>query len=267
MKNCLTIAGSDCSGGAGIQADLKTFSALGCYGMSVITSVVAENTERVISGMAVSPSVIYDQLEAVFTDIRVDAVKIGMLPDAGAMNAVAAALMKFSPEIVVCDPVIAATAGADLMQGSAMNTFMSTIVPLCTLLTPNIPEAEKLLGCTVADYPDIKAAALSLFAHGAGAVLIKGGHLDGDATDVLFDGKQFHSYSHSRINSSSTHGTGCTLSSAIAAFQAQGNSLPQAVGLAKDYITGAIEHGLDIGKGHGPLDHFYRLFPDRPGKE
>ncbi len=263
MTNCLTIAGSDCSGGAGIQADLKTFSALGCYGMSVITSVIAENTERVISSMSVSPSVIYDQLEAVFSDIRVDAVKIGVLPDAGAMHAVAAALMKFKPETVVCDPVIAATAGAELMQGSALSTFITTIVPLCTLLTPNIPETEALLGCSVREYADIKAAALSLFAHGAGAVLIKGGHLPGDADDVLFDGNKFHTYTCKRIDSTSTHGTGCTLSSAIAAFQAQGNALPEAVGLAKEYITGAIAHGFDIGKGNGPLDHFYRLFPER----
>ena len=239
MKNCLTIAGSDCSGGAGIQADLKTFSALGCYGMSAITSVVAENTGRVISSMSVSPSVIYDQLEAVFSDIRVDAVKIGMLPDAGAMHAVTAAL----------------------------SIFINTVIPMCTLLTPNIPEAEKLLGCTISDFTDIKAAALSLFAHGAGAVLIKGGHLDGEATDVLFDGKQFHIYSHERIAATTTHGTGCTLSSAIAAFQAQGEPLPEAVAKAKDYVTGAIEHGINIGKGHGPLGHFYRLLPESPGKE
>lgn len=267
MKNCLTIAGSDCSGGAGIQADLKTFSALGCYGMSAITSVVAENTGRVISSMSVSPSVIYDQLEAVFSDIRVDAVKIGMLPDAGAMHAVTAALMKFNPEIVVCDPIIAATAGTELMQGAALSIFINTVIPMCTLLTPNIPEAEKLLGCTISDFTDIKAAALSLFAHGAGAVLIKGGHLDGEATDVLFDGKQFHIYSHERIAATTTHGTGCTLSSAIAAFQAQGEPLPEAVAKAKDYVTGAIEHGINIGKGHGPLGHFYRLLPESPGKE
>lgn len=263
MKNCLSIAGSDCSGGAGIQADIKTFSALGCYAMSAVSAVVAENTERVISAMPVSPSVLYDQLEAVFSDIRVDAVKIGMLPDTGTMHAVAAALMKYSPEIIVCDPVMASTAGPELMQGSALNTFLNTIVPLCTLLTPNIPEAEQLLGCTIKDHTDIKAAALSLFAHGAGAVLVKGGHLSGDAVDTLFDGKQFHEYTHSRINTNTTHGTGCTLSSAIAAYQALGNTLPEAVGLAKEYTAGAIEHGLDIGKGHGPLEHFYRLFPER----
>ncbi len=258
MKNCLTVAGSDCSGGAGIQADIKTFSALGCYGMSVITSVVAENTERVLSSMTVSPEIISDQLEAVFSDISVDAVKIGMLPDAGAMRAVQSALLKYRPEIVVCDPIIAATAGTELMQGGALGSFIEGIIPLCSLLTPNIPEAERLLGCKIDCFTDMKAAALSLFAYGAAAVLIKGGHLSGDAVDLLFDGKQFHTYTCPRISSRSTHGTGCTLSSAIAAFQAQGHSLSEAVGLAKEYLTGAIEHGLDIGRGHGPTDHFYK---------
>lgn len=262
MKNCLTIAGSDCSGGAGIQADLKTFSALGCYGMSVITSVVAENTEKVLSSMTIPPETISDQLEAVFSDIPVDAVKIGMLPDAGAMRSVAAALLKYSPEIVVCDPVIAATAGGELMQNSALGAFVNGIIPLCSLLTPNIPETEQLLGCKINSFSDIKAAALSLFAYGADAVLIKGGHLSGDATDVLFDGREFHTFTHARIDTKSTHGTGCTLSSAIAAFLSQGKPLHEAVGLAKEYLTGAIRHGLSIGHGHGPTNHFYRQFPD-----
>ena len=143
MKNCLTIAGSDCSGGAGIQADLKTFSALGCYGMSVITSVFAENTHALLSSMSVSQEVIADQLEAVFSDIRVDAVKIGVLPDTGAMRAVAAALFKYKPEIVVCDPVIAATAGGELMNSSALGAFINGIIPLCSLLTPNIPAISR----------------------------------------------------------------------------------------------------------------------------
>ena len=157
MKNCLTIAGSDCSGGAGIQADLKTFSALGCYGMSVITSVFAENTHALLSSMSVSQEVIADQLEAVFSDIRVDAVKIGVLPDTGAMRAVAAALFKYKPEIVVCDPVIAATAGGELMNSSALGAFINGIIPLCSLLTPNIPEAETLLSCHIENVTDMKA--------------------------------------------------------------------------------------------------------------
>lgn len=262
VKNCLTIAGSDCSGGAGIQADLKTFSALGCYGMSVITSVVAENTEKVITSMTVPPEMISAQLEAVFSDITVDAVKIGMLPDVGTMRAVQSAILKYHPEIVVCDPIIAATAGTELMQSSALGAFVNGMIPLCSLLTPNIPEAEQLLGCKINDFTDIKAAALSLFAHGAEAVLIKGGHLSGDATDLLFDGREFHTYTHPRIDTRSTHGTGCTLSSAITALLAQGKPLPEAVALAKEYLTGAIEHGLDIGHGHGPTNHFYRQFPE-----
>lgn len=231
--------------------------------MSVITSVFAENTHALLSSMSVSQEVIADQLEAVFSDIRVDAVKIGVLPDTGAMRAVAAALFKYKPEIVVCDPVIAATAGGELMNSSALGAFINGIIPLCSLLTPNIPEAETLLSCHIENVTDMKAAALSLFAHGAGAVLIKGGHLTGDATDVLFDGKEFSIFTHERLDRKSTHGTGCTLSSAIAAYQAQGKPLPEAVSLAKDYLTGAIEHGLDIGNGHGPTDHFYRLFPER----
>ena len=263
MKTALTIAGSDCSGGAGIQADIKTFSALGCYAMSVVTCVVAENTQRMLSTMTVPPDIISDQLEAVFSDIGADAVKIGVLPDADSMRAVAEALRKYRPKIVVCDPVLSATAGGELMQSSAQDVFLEEIVPLCSLLTPNIPETETLLGCHITGLTDIKAAALSLYSCGAGAVLIKGGHLSGDATDILFDGNSFHSYTHSRISTASTHGTGCTLSSAIAAMQAQGHALPEAVGLAKEYLTGAIQHGLNIGKGHGPVSHFYRLFPER----
>lgn len=264
MKNCLTIAGSDCCGGAGIQADLKTFAALGCYGMSVITSVVAENTQKVLLSMTVAPDVISAQLEAVFSDACVDCVKLGMLPDAGTMRAVAAALIKYKPEIVVCDPIVSATVGGELMQSSSLDTFVEGIIPLCTLLTPNIPEAELILGCRLETLVDIKSAALSLFAYGADAVLIKGGHSAGDATDVLFDGKEFHIYTHERIDTKSTHGTGCTLSSAIAAYRAQGYPLPRAVELAKEYVTGAIMHGLEIGKGeNNPMDHFYRQFTER----
>lgn len=260
MKHCLTIAGSDCSGGAGIQADLKTFSALGCYGMSVITSVVAENTAQVISSMTVSAQVISDQLEAVFSDIRVDAVKIGMLPDEAAMIAVSQVLKKYRPKIVVCDPVMLATAGTELMQSSALGTFAGEIIPQCTMLTPNIPEAETLIGNRISNVEDMKSAAVNIHSLGAKSVLIKGGHLTGAALDILYDGERFYEFSHERINSSATHGTGCTLSSAIAAFMARGESPERAAALAKEYLTGAIEHGLNIGKGHGPTNHFYRFF-------
>lgn len=260
MKHCLTVAGSDCSGGAGIQADLKTFSALGCYGMSVITSVVAENTARVISSLSVGAGMISDQLEAVFSDIRVDAVKIGMLPDEDSMRAVAAALKKYSPKVVICDPVMISTSGTELMRQSARSTFAGEIIPLCTMLTPNIPEAEELLGCTISGTDDMKSAAEKICALGAGSVLLKGGHLDGAAVDILYHEGRLTEYSHERINTRTTHGTGCTLSSAIAAYMAQGETAEAAVARAKEYLTGAIANGLDIGSGHGPTNHFYRIW-------
>lgn len=260
MKCCLTIAGSDCSGGAGIQADIKTFSALGCYGMSVITSVVAENTARVISSMTVSAQVISDQLEAVFSDIPVDAVKIGMLPDSEAMRAVAAALARYKPRAVVCDPVMCSSSGTELMEVSARECFVREIMPLCTLLTPNIPEAQLLTRMEINSPADMAAAAQKLCVMGAKSVLVKGGHLSGAAQDILLHEGRLYEYSHERINSKSTHGTGCTLSSAIAAYIARGEDIPTAAGLAKEYLTGAIQHGFDIGKGSSPTNHFYRFF-------
>lgn len=259
MKNCLTAAGSDCSGGAGIQADIKTFGALGCYGMSVITSVVAENTAKVISVCNMSEKTVEDQLEAVFSDIRVDAVKLGMLPDSGIISAVCRALVKYRPPAVICDPVMAATAGDSLMEKEALHTFVNELMPLCTVLTPNIPEAETLTGNKIRDISGMKAAALKLCGMGPEYVLVKGGHLDGSADDILSDGKAFRTYSHTRINSTATHGTGCTLSSAITAFIANGNDVFTAVGLAKDYLSGAVMNGFeDIGSGYGPTDHFWQ---------
>lgn len=263
MKNCLTIAGSDCSGGAGIQADLGTFWALGCYGMSVVTSVVAENTAQVLAAHSVPRSIVSAQLRAVFSDIRVDAVKLGMLPNAECMAAAAQALREYSPKITVCDPVLRATAGAALMDENALGTFMREIVPLCTVITPNIPEAQALSGLSVSTREDMRAAAKAIHALGAGAVLVKGGHLEGAALDILYDGERFREYSHERVNTRATHGTGCTLSSAITAFMAQDEPVENAVRLAKEYLTGAIMHGLDIGRGQQPFDRFYRLFTER----
>ena len=263
MKNCLTVAGSDCSGGAGVQADLGTFWALGCYGMSVITSVVAENTAQVLAAHSVPRDIVSAQLRAVFTDIRVDAVKLGMLPNAECMEAVANALREYRPSIVVCDPVLHASAGAALMDGGALGTFMREIAPLCTLITPNIPEAQALSGLSVSTHDDMRAAALAIHKLGARAVLVKGGHLAGAALDVLYDGERFYEYTHERVNTRATHGTGCTLSSAAAAFMAQGEPLAQAVRSAKEYLTGAIMHGLNIGMGQQPFDRFYRLFTER----
>ncbi|QAT51240.1 bifunctional hydroxymethylpyrimidine kinase/phosphomethylpyrimidine kinase [Caproiciproducens sp. NJN-50] len=257
MKNLLTIAGSDCSGGAGIQADLKTFAAHGAYGMSVIVSVVAENTSRVLSVCDLEPSVIGDQLDAVFEDIRVDGVKIGMLSGSAQMRAVARKLRQYGPPGVVLDPVMVAKGGCALMHPNALQTLREELLPLSYVLTPNLPEAEALTGIKIETLDGRKRAAERLRRMGAENVLLKGGHLSGDAEDLLFDGNEFTIFTHERIETDNTHGTGCTLSSAIAANLAEGMSVPEAARAAKEYVTAAIEHALPVGKGHGPTNHFY----------
>lgn len=259
MKTALSIAGSDCSGGAGIQADIKTMSAIGVFGMSVIVSVVAENTSRVLSIEDVSPKVIADQIDAVFEDIEVDAVKVGMLSTPECMRAVAAKLKQYAPRHVVIDPVMYAKNGCPLMQEKSVSTLIDTVIPLATLLTPNIPEAEKIAGMHIETPADMQTAAEKIAALGARAVLVKGGHYVGDARDVLFDGSKFYTYTERRIDTKNTHGTGCTLSSAIASYLALGEPLPEAVAKAKKYVTAAIEHALPIGKGCGPTDHFFAM--------
>ncbi len=260
MKTALTIAGSDCSGGAGIQADLKTMSALGVFGMSVIVSVVAENTSRVLSVEDVSPEMIAAQIDAVFEDIPVDAVKVGMLSTPDCMRAVAEKLMQYQPVHTVIDPVMYAKNGSPLMQEDSIDTLIQTIIPLATLLTPNIPEAEKISGRRIETIEDMKAAAKEIRKMGAKAVLVKGGHYIGDASDILYDGTEYRTFVHRRIETKNTHGTGCTLSSAIASYLALGRPLEQAVEQAKEYVTGAIEHALELGKGCGPTHHFYRFY-------
>ena len=260
MKKVLTIAGSDCSGGAGIQADLKTFAAHGVYGMSAIVSVVAENTSRVVGVQDVSPEMIEKQIDAVFEDIGADAVKIGMLSQSACMEAVARKLREYGPRNVVVDPVMVAKNGCPLMRPDSTDTLIREILPLADLLTPNLPEAEKLTGTPVRSAEDMERAAKQIAGLGAKAVLVKGGHAAGDATDVLYDGTRFFRYSAERIDTKNTHGTGCTYSSAIAANLALGLPLAEAVGLAKEYVTTAIRHSLAIGKGWGPTHHFYDLY-------
>lgn len=260
MKNCLSIAGSDCSGGAGIQADLKTFSANGCFGMSVIVSVVAENTSRVISIQNITSEVIKDQIDAIFEDIEVDAIKVGMLSDIEAMKTVAKKLREYNPKITVIDPVMIAKGGCALMQPDALGTLKDEIIPLAYLLTPNIPEAETITGMKIDSVNNMKAAAKMIYNIGAKNILIKGGHLSGDAIDILFDGKRYYSFTNERINTHNTHGTGCTLSSAITANLANGMDMPKAVEEAKKYVTMAIKYSLEIGKGHGPTNHFYEFY-------
>ena len=260
MKTALTIAGSDCSGGAGVQADLKTMSALGVFGMSVIVSVVAENTARVLSIEDISPKVIADQIDAVFEDIPPDAVKVGMLSTPACMEAVAAGLKKYRPRHVVIDPVIYAKNGSPLMQESAISALRSAVLPLATLLTPNIPEAEKLAGMEISSEADMREAARRIQALGPQNVLVKGGHAQGEARDILLCGEDFHIFASRRIPTKNTHGTGCTLSSAIAAYLARGEALPEAVRKAKEYVTGAIEHALPLGHGCGPTHHFFAFY-------
>ncbi|MFV0528206.1 MAG: bifunctional hydroxymethylpyrimidine kinase/phosphomethylpyrimidine kinase [Lachnospiraceae bacterium] len=260
IKICLTIAGSDCSGGAGIQADLKTFSALGCFGMSVIVSVVAENTSRVISIMEVPPRTICDQMDAVFEDCKIHAVKVGMLPDAASMAATAEKLREYSPQAIVVDPVMIAKGGCALMRPEALLAFQEQILPLAFLLTPNIPEAIALTGSRIESISDMEEAAKRMWEMGAQNVLVKGGHLEGAAADILYDGSRIHTFVEERIPTKNTHGTGCTLSSAITARLALGEALPQAVQYAKNYVTEAIRYGLEIGQGHGPTNHFYEFY-------
>ncbi|WEG72535.1 bifunctional hydroxymethylpyrimidine kinase/phosphomethylpyrimidine kinase [Vagococcus intermedius] len=260
MKKVLSIAGSDCSGGAGIQADLKTFSAHGVYGMSVITSVVAENTVRVISYQDMTPAIITEQINAIFEDITPNAIKIGMLSCVPTMIAVTKSLQKWQPKNVVLDPVMFAKNGMALMEPSAIDTLIQQVLPLATLVTPNIPEAEKISGKTIRSTSDMEEACRLIYHTCACAVLLKGGHKDGDATDILFDGKQFYYYTSKRIETKNTHGTGCTFSAAIASQLALGLPLNLAVAEAKNYITLAIQHSLAIGSGHGPTHHFYDLY-------
>lgn len=260
MKTALTIAGSDCSGGAGIQADIKTMSAHGVFAMSVIVSVVAENTSRVISVEDISPQIIKDQIDAVFEDIEVNAVKVGMLSSPECMEAVAEKLNQYKPKYTVVDPVMVAKGGHALMKPQALSTLKSRIIPLSFVLTPNIPEAEAITGMNIECLDDMKRSAEVIYNMGAKNVMIKGGHLSGDAVDLLFDGKEFQTFTTQRINTKNTHGTGCTFSSAIAANIANGLPLCTAVSKAKEYVTTAIQHSLEIGKGHGPTNHFYELY-------
>jgi hydroxymethylpyrimidine/phosphomethylpyrimidine kinase len=260
MKHCLTIAGSDSCGGAGIQADLKAFSANGVYGMSVITAITAQNTQGVFDVQDVNPSVIAHQIEAIFNDIRVDAVKIGMVSRVETIETIAATLKKYPLPPLVVDPVMISKSGYDLLRPEAKKALIELLIPMATLITPNLPEAEVIVGYTIDSIDLMKQAAVDLHRLGCTYVLVKGGHLEDDATDVLFDGTDFYLLHSKRLETINTHGTGCTLSSAIAANLAKGQTLKEAVEAAKRYITEAIAHGFKLGQGVGPVHHFYELY-------
>ncbi len=262
--NVLTIAGSDSGGGAGIQADLKTFSALGTYGASVITAVTAQNTKVVTAISDISTDVIAAQLDTVFDDIRIDAVKIGMLSKPEVIDVVADRLRHYGAKPIVLDPVMVSKSGDRLLQPNAVSALVRYLLPIATIITPNLPEAGVLLNRKApADEASMIQAAEALRELGAKAVLLKGGHLEGSHSFDLFDHGQSLQHLHAeRIDTKNTHGTGCTLSAAIAALLGRGFALPAAVRGAKEYISCAIAAAdqLSVGHGHGPVHHFHALW-------
>lgn len=265
MNTVLTVAGSDSSGGAGIQADLKTIGAFGLYGMSVITAITAQNTIGVQRVQPVEPDLVGEQLRAVFEDIMPDAIKIGMVVSKENIQVLVQVINEYrsngrSFPFIVLDPVLVSTSGRVLLEPEAETALKEELFPMVNLITPNLPEAEQLIGYSINKNDDRERAAEALSGKYGCSVLIKGGH-GSSADDLLFHaGKGVHSwYAGARIENSNTHGTGCTLSSAIACGMAQGKILEEAVADAKVYITGAIGAGLDLGKGNGPLDHFYHF--------
>ena len=259
----LTIAGSDSGGGAGIQADLKTFSAIGCYGMSVITALTAQNTQGVKGIHAVPPAFVVEQIEAVLSDIGADAIKIGMLYSAELIEAVARTLKKNGARKIVLDPVMVAQSGDKLLQDDAIEAIKENLMPLADVVTPNLPEASVLCGMQLTQWSDIESAAETLAKYGSRSILIKGGHGDErKSTDLLFlagEGR-FVSLEADRIKTNNNHGTGCTLSSAIAAYMAKGKDIEEAVQKAKTFMNHAIAAGAayKIGHGHGPVHHFFQ---------
>lgn len=259
-KTCLTIAGSDSSGGAGVQADLKTFSATGTYGMSVITAITAQNTVAVYEVLDLPEDIIRRQMEVVFEDIFPDGVKIGMVSSPAIISTIANTLERFQPKFVVVDPVMISKSGYYLLKPEAVETLKKRLVPLAYLLTPNIPEAEELSGIHIENVEDMKKAGQAIQQMGARNVLMKGGHFTDTADDLLIleDGSTIL-LPQERIDSKNTHGTGCTISSAITSYLAQGNGVEQAVRLAKQYITGAIRASFPLGHGCGPVHHFYQF--------
>ena len=259
MKKVLTIAGSDCSGGAGIQADIKTISAHGMYAMSAITALTAQNTTGVSGIFNITPEFVESQLESIFTDIYPDSVKTGMMSEADIIETVAAVLKKYKAPNVVVDPVMVSTSGSRLLSDSALDAMTGLLFPVARVITPNIPEAEVLSGISISDLADMEKAARIISEKTPAAVLVKGGHSVSDATDLLLENGRVFKFAGKKIDNPNTHGTGCTLSSAIACGLADGLSAADSIQRAKDYLTGAIAAGLDIGHGSGPVDHMYRI--------
>lgn len=259
MKKVLTLAGSDCSGGAGIQADLKTMTAHKVYGMSVITALTAQNTMGVTSIFDVAPQFVEQQLDCIFTDIIPDAVKIGMVSNSGIIEAIVKKLTEYKARNLVIDPVMISTSGSKLLSPKAMDALVEKLLPMAYLVTPNIPEAEVLSKMEIREKKDMEKAAVLISRRLPGAVLLKGGHSNSDADDLLYINGKMIWITGQRIHNPNTHGTGCTLSSAIACNLAHGLELIDSVKNAKEYVTGALNAKLDLGKGSGPLNHMWSL--------
>jgi hydroxymethylpyrimidine/phosphomethylpyrimidine kinase len=253
----MTIAGSDSGGGAGIQADLKTFAALGVYGTSAITAITAQNTLGVRAVLELPPELVAAQIDAIMSDIGADAAKTGMLANAAIIQTVAAKVVEHRIDRLVVDPVMVAKSGDPLLRPEAVEALKSEIVPLATVITPNAREAEVLCGHPIDTGDDARAAARLIHAMGAKIVVVKGGHLRGDATDLVFDGREFVELWAPRIDTPNTHGTGCTFASAIAAGLAKGLAPLEAIRRAKDYITEALRRSYSVGRGHSPVNHFW----------
>ena len=259
MRTAVTIAGSDSSGGAGIQADIKTMMANGVYAMSAITALTAQNTTGVTSILNATPEFLGQELDAIFTDIYPNALKIGMVSEGGLIRTIAAKLRQYEAKNIVVDPVMVATSGARLISEEAVETLKKELFPLACILTPNIPETEVLTGMEVKTTEDMIEAAKRISEEYHCAVLCKGGHQLNDANDLLYADGTYRWFNGKRINNPNTHGTGCTLSSAIASNLAKGFSLEESVERAKDYISGALAAMLDLGKGSGPMDHGFAI--------
>ena len=259
MYKILTIAGSDSSGGAGIQADIKTITAHKMYAMSAITALTAQNTTGVYGILEATPEFVANQLDCIFTDIYPDAVKIGMVSNSEIISVIAEKLKEYGAKNIVVDPVMVATSGSDLMEGGAEDTLIKKLIPLATVVTPNIPEAEVLSGIKIESHDDMEKAAQIISEKATGAVLVKGGHLTETADDLIYHGGKSVWIKSERIENPNTHGTGCTLSSAIACNLAAGCDVEAAVRNAKEYISDALGAGLNLGNGSGPLNHMCRM--------
>jgi hydroxymethylpyrimidine kinase/phosphomethylpyrimidine kinase len=259
IRVALTIAGSDSSGGAGIQADLKTFAALGVYGTCAVTAITAQNTQGIVDSFPLAADLVTAQIEAVAADIAVHATKTGMLATAAIVEAVAATIRELDLPLVVVDPVMVSTSGTRLLDDDGIRMLCAELLPRCAIVTPNIPEAEVLSGRHIESIEDVRAAAHDIHQIGGSAVVITGGHASGEhVVDLLYDGEMFTEVQAVRIHTVGTHGTGCSFASAVAAHLALGRSVVDAVVAAQGYVSGAIEHALAIGRGRGPLDHFWK---------